>query len=102
MPTPSSSSGYSHDSQSPLRPSSSSSTTLSMTSSLSPVSSQYSDDDETNNMFIETNWYFWYCWSKLIAYKFLIEMQNPEEASELNLYTLAHEISLNWLKRNGM
>ena len=106
IPTPptSSSSECSNDSRSSLN------SPLSLVPCLRLVSisdhpEKANEDVENKQMTIdlhenETSWYFWYCWSKLVAYQSLIEMN--VDMYELNLYSLAHEISIKWLNQNGM
>lgn len=52
-------------------------------------------DNNENTVSIENgNIYVWYCWSKMIAFNFLIE-----KIKDVNIsYSMAHVIALEWLK----
>lgn len=104
-PPPSSSSECSNDSRSSLNSPISLEPCIRLVSVSDHLDKAAQEDTENKQMTIdlhenETSWYFWYCWSKLVAYQSLIEMN--VDMYEFNLYSLAHQISIKWLNQNGM
>jgi hypothetical protein len=102
-PTSDDGSVYSNESQPSLSPALSvlsSPTSSPLTPMTPPISNQYPYDEDDGNS-VMSLLYSWYCWYKMNAYVSLKEMTS-NSTSELDLYSLAHEISLMWMSHNGI
>ena len=91
---------HSNESRPSLSPALSLLSTPSSSSSLTPpISNQYPHDEDDRSSFMNL-WYFWYCWYKMNAFVSLKETSS--NASDLDLYSLAHEISLICMSHYGI
>ena len=68
---------------------------------LTPPLSPSGDAPILNSFSDEEKIWRWYCWCKYIAYSWFIETNMEMNMSHLDMYSIAHSVSLEWLRMFG-